>query len=126
MASEITFASSLKVLKGSLLVEHGLERTSIDMAGDAFSRNVQSIPTSAAGTAVVYSAAVTTLGVARFKNLDSTNYIELGVQVGGTFYPFVLLKPTDPPWPFRLAQGITLYARSNTSACLLDSEVFEN
>ena len=82
----------------------------------------QSIPTTAAGTAITLGG-VTTAGVCYFRNLDANNYIELGVQSGGVFYPTVKLKPGEPA-AFRHAG--TPYARANSAAVLLLYGIYED
>jgi hypothetical protein len=51
--------------------------------------------------------------LAVFENLDANNYIEIGIQVTGTFYPFLKLlagKQAGPMWLGTAAP----YARANT------------
>ena len=67
---------------------------------------------------------VTTPGIAVFENLDDTNYVEIGSYVGGTFYPFLKLKPGEK-WIGRLA--ITApYAKANTAAVELDYRIYDD
>ena len=57
---------------------------------------------------------ITTLGVAVFYNLDTTNY----VQWGGSAGVYVgRLKPSDMPHTIRLEPGATIYMKANTAAC---------
>ena len=53
------------------------------------------VTTAAAGTLIDISSFVSTPGVAGFHNIDLTevNICELGVQVTGTFFPFLSLDP---------------------------------
>jgi hypothetical protein len=124
MADEITAAVSLAVVKSSLTANFPLVRDTFSMSGDSVSRNVQSIPTTAAGTALVIAAGVSTVGWAYFRNTDATNYVEIGVQVAGTFYPVIKLKATEFGC-CRLAVS-TLYARANTAAVNLDMSIVED
>jgi hypothetical protein len=96
----------------------------INQAAQGKQSAVQSIPTTAAGTAIGLGN-IATLGLSWFKNLDATNYLELGVQVAGTFYPLVRLNAGET-YPFRFAQGITPYARANTATVKLEYEINEN
>lgn len=124
MADEITYSISLQAIKGNLSIKRDLLRQTVDMAGDAYSAQVQSIPTTAAGTAVDVASAVGTPGYAFFRNLDDTNFIDLGVQVTATFYPFVTLKAGEG-CVLRLTDT-TFHARADTSAVLLESVVIED
>lgn len=127
MADELTITRGLRFTKSNLQIEHAPNTSNVTVSGDAISHTVQSIPTTAAGTALVVAAAVSTLGWARFRNVDATNYIEVGVQHSGTtFMPFVRCNINEPASEVRLAQGITLFARANTGAALLEIEIIED
>ena len=54
-------------------------------------------------------------GWAMFANLDSTNYVELGVEVTSTFYPLVKISAGAKAGPFELSD-LTFHARANTAA----------
>lgn len=78
-------------------------------AGSVF--NTQTIGTAAAGTLIDLSELVTP-GRYRYKNVDTTNYVEVGVQVAGTFYPLDKLLPGEVS-SGRVADGVAVYARFN-------------
>jgi hypothetical protein len=79
----------------------------------------QSVPTTAAGTAVPYGAVSgATPGEIIFKNVDLVNYIEVGQQVSGTFYPFARMDPGRCCGPFNVANSVQLYWRANTLAAV--------
>lgn len=123
MANEITVTARLRATKGYLSVDRSVSKTS-NMYGTHMSDNIQSIPTSAAGTAITITAGVASAGWAWVRNTDTTNYIDIGVQVSGTFYPLIRLYPGEGH-PMRLAM-LTPYARANTAAvdlefCALES-----
>lgn len=124
MADEITVVAGLRVTKDNLKLEHSTLQNTFTMSGDARSSNTQSIPTTAAGTALTFAAAVTTAGWAFFRNLDATNFVEIGVQVAGTFYPVIKLKAGE--YGVCRFSVLTLYARSDTAATLLDLSMAEN
>lgn len=123
MASEITIATRLKAVKGYLNQDHNISSQAVDLSGSKYSDLVQNIPTTAAGTALTLTG-LGSAGWAWFRNLDTTNYIEIGVQVGGTFYPFAKLKPGEPAL-VRLGTT-TPYARANTAAANLAAFVLED
>lgn len=83
-----------------------------------------SVPTTSAGTAISL-AKLSASGAGWLVNTDATNYVEIGVQVSGTFYPLLRLDPGEG-FPIRLAQGISPYARSHTAACVLEYAVADN
>ncbi|MDA1232962.1 MAG: hypothetical protein O2856_19520 [Planctomycetota bacterium] len=57
---------------------------------------------------------ITTLGIAVFYNLDTTNYVQWG---GSTGVYVGRLKPSDTPHVFRLEPGATIYMKADTAAC---------
>lgn len=124
MAGEIKLDLRLRAVKSSVSIDQDSKAIQVvaDMAGDAFGRDVQSIPTTAGGTAISIPAAVGTAGQALFKNNDASNYVEIGVQVGGTFYPAVKLLAGEA-CAFRV--GGTLYALANTAAVKLEKFILE-
>lgn len=94
---------------------------SITTTGADRQTNIQNIGTTY--EAIVEDASIGTPGMAIFRNLDPTNYVEIGLEVAATFYPFLKLKPGDPPAIFRISG--TLYARANTAAVDLDIVIIE-
>lgn len=66
---------------------------------------------------------VSTAGLARFENLDTTNYVEIGVLVSSTFYPFLKLKAGE--FQFVRLGTSAPYAKANTAAVRLDYEIFQ-
>lgn len=129
MANEISASFNLSDNNGAVVLNRPHSFQS-DQALARHSTGVQNIPTTAAGTALVFGAGVTTLGWAYFINQDVTNYVEVGIQTGGTFFPLVRLNGGATGKKegaiFRLAQGITVYARANGSAVDLEFGVLNN
>lgn len=125
MASEINVNATLNAQKGSI----ALSRTFNKVVNWTVARNSAAVQNIAAGgtagVALTVNASVTTFGWAYFNNLDAANFIEIGVQVAGTFYPLVRMEAGEPAF-FRLAQGITLYARANTAAVDLEFGILNN
>jgi hypothetical protein len=81
---------------------------------------IQSIPTS---WTAINLGSVTSLGYIIYKNLNDTNYLELSADSGGA-NPLVKAKALDFGM-FRLT-GSTLFARSNTTACLFSYTIISN
>uniref|UniRef100_A0A6M3J564 Uncharacterized protein n=1 Tax=viral metagenome TaxID=1070528 RepID=A0A6M3J564_9ZZZZ len=92
------------------------ETIEVDVTGDAFSHEIQSIPTS--NTALVEGAAVGTPGYYFIKNLDATNYVTIGLTAS---YAIKLLA--GEICCFRAAGAI--FALANTAACLVEYWVIE-
>ena len=115
MANELSITAKLNFSKGGAKVTKA-ESVSIDVTGDAFSHEIQSIPTS--NTALVEGAAVGTPGYYWIKNLDSTNYVTIGLTGS---YAIKLLAGEVAL--FRAAGAI--FALADTAACLVEYVVIE-
>jgi len=125
MAGEITTNLTLRVMKGSLNIQQVYAGSlTLTAAVPNVAGFTQIIPTTAAGTAIALGS-VATNGVAWFQNVDAANYIEIGIQQGGVFYPLARLNYGEA-WTFRLAQGIVPYARANTGSVVLAYLIFDN
>lgn len=64
-------------------------------------------------------ASLTSLGLTAFKNLDSTNYIDIGPESGGAIIPFVRLLAGEVGI-IRLKPGITIHTQANTASVRLE------
>lgn len=125
MADEISITTRMRVVKSSLEIEKRQRTDTWDMAGDAYMDQVISVATTAAGVAITMASAIGTPGWCYARNLDATNYVDLGRQVGGTFYPMVKIQAGESVL-FRLGcANNELYARANTSAVLLALTIVE-
>jgi len=124
LANEFSITQVYNVTKGSLTQSYQ-KQFQADFNGTHYSAGVTTIPTTAAGTLIpINTTDVASGGVSKFTNTDGTNYADIGVQVSGTFYPLVRLKPGEV-WVTRLA--ITApYARAHTASVALEWEVFED
>jgi hypothetical protein len=116
MANEITITQTLLLKNTTLTWDPKLGTQNIDQAVPGVSDQTQTIPTSQ--TALNVSTEIATLGVALIKNLDETNYIQIGLVVSATFYPFARIKPTEA-YPLRLEPGVTYYAKAHTASVKL-------
>jgi hypothetical protein len=117
--ADIIANANFQVNKGSLVFQKNANIQTDPLVAAHYSAGVQNIPTTAAGTALTFSSSVSTAGWAWFINLDSTNYVEIGGQTGGTtFIPIVRIKPGG--FAFFRAATTTLYARANTAAVDLE------
>lgn len=115
MADELSITARMNFRKGGAKVNR-TENISVDITGDAFSHEIQSIPTS--NTALTEGAAVGTPGYVFIKNLDATNYVTVGLTAS---YAIKLLAGEVAL--FRAAGAI--YALANTAACLVEYVIVE-
>jgi hypothetical protein len=116
MAREITSTDALSV--NSLSLNHSNTKQ-IDQATAVYGGGVQNVGTTQEAVGI---GEVVTPGVAFFKNLDPTNFVEIGVMssgTGGTFLPLVKCKPGESA-KFRLATA-NFWARANTASVNLQT-----
>lgn len=93
---------------------------------------VATAPAMAGGVATIGFAAheaivmqdVAAAGWARFENLDSTNFVQIGIDVSAAFHPFVKLKAGEF-CILRLGTNAP-YAKADTAAVQLDYEIFQD
>lgn len=122
MANEARISFSLSITKGNL------EYTK---AGN-FQADVTGTKGPVPGALAISTSGVTidfselsTPGLVVFKNLDDTNFVEVGAYVSTTFYPLFELLPGES-YLLRLSRNLgTLRARANTAAINLSIEAFE-
>ena len=119
MADEIAVTIALSVAKGNLALAIASERFLPDMSGTRYIDNVQNIGTTAEALGV---GDVGTAGWAYFKNLDLTNYVEIGRDISG-FQAFIKLLPGEA-CVVRLGTSAP-YAKANTAAIDLKYVIIE-
>ena len=123
MADEITVDARLRVsATGYPTTDCREQALSIDMAGVHKDHHVQEIGF-AAHEAITVSGDIGTPGMAFFKNLDTTNFVQIGVLDDAAFAPLAKLLAGEPA-QFRLATG-TFYAQADTAAVNLDVCILE-
>ena len=118
MADEISLTISMLFNKGGATATRS-ESMSVDVTGDAFTHEVQQIGTSE--EEVAQGTDLGTPGYMFCKNLDATNYIEIGVTTG--VYT-VKLKAKEFAC-FRVA-GATILAKATGGACNLEYLLIED
>ena len=117
MSNELQLTVSLSFSKGNARLDRS-ESISVDITGDSIMHNTQVIGTTE--EQIVVPSDLTTYGYIFIRNLDSTNFIEVGRTTGvyndklkaGEF----LLKRCD---------GNTLYAKADTASCNTEIIVIE-
>jgi hypothetical protein len=121
MANEINYFGFLSVAKGNLSERVDAVNLQADLAGSRRIRNTQIIGTTYEAIALGDLASV---GFAMFRNLDTTNYVEIGGEQGANFVPVLRLNPGETAGPLRLA-STSVFGRANTAAVNLDCTIFE-
>ncbi len=121
MANEIQVTTRLKVTKSYLALDK-YASTSPTMTGTHYSTAAQTIGTTYEALGI--NADVATAGWAFFRNLDTTNYVEVGVEVAAAFYPLIKLKAGEAAI-VRLATS-SVFAKANTAAVNLEWMVVED
>lgn len=90
----------------------------LGMVGSHFVKAVQTIGTS---DETLDIGEIGTIGFVYLRNLDATNYIEIGSD--GTNYPLKLLKGNVALFRWNAA---AIHAKANTASCLLEYAVLEH
>lgn len=125
MSNEIEAGSSLKCSNGNFeLPKIGATTFKVDQNNPGGGEPGQ-ITATTVGVSLSL-ASITTEGWARFRNLDSTNYVEWGPYSGETFYPFGRMNPGEPAGPFRLSPGKTYHFKANVASCQVQVQVLED
>jgi len=112
MADEIAITVRLAFSKSGAKVSR-TENINVDVTGDAFTHEVQSVGTSEEELA--QGADLGTPGYLFLKNLDATNYVEVGSTTG--VYDIKLLAGEVAIYRHNSA---TVYAKANSAACLVE------
>jgi hypothetical protein len=116
MANEIRITPSFIVSNGSLYLATtpGLKYVT---QSNALVYN-QVITCTTTDTALSFDTiSAANYGMLYMINLDSTNYVDIGVQSGSSLIGFCRLKPGEPNGPFRVKPSITLRAQANSASC---------
>ena len=110
MANEVNVRATLTAKKGGAEINIGKTKT-ITMSGDQMMSNVQIVETS---VEAIDFKEVAAPGYMLIHNMDSTNYVEIGVDAAGTENFAKLLAGQFMLFP---AATATMYAKANTQAC---------
>lgn len=114
MSNEISIGISMSFSKGGASVQRS-ESISVDVAGDTFTHAVQEIGTS---EEALTEADVGTPGYVFIKNLDDTNFVEVGIA--GQYC--IKLKAGEVAL-FRADAAI--FAKADTTACNVEYWIVE-
>jgi hypothetical protein len=119
MADELSIALSISETKNSVTTARSFT-DSFDVSGTPLISAVQNIGTS---DETLSLGDVTSLGYIFLRNVDATNYVEIG-YTSGTY--FGKLKPSEFA-VLRAGAGLTaIHAKANTAAINLDYVVFSD
>lgn len=91
MADEIKLTANLKVENTGAKLERRSGTLSLDQTGDKATYTIQTIANTATA---LEQGSVGTPGLCWLKNLDATEYVEIG-YTSGSFLPLVKLKPGE-------------------------------
>ena len=120
MANEIKTDLRLIASKGGMEVDRREQKTDITMTGENLAHFVQAVPTSNTALESVDIAGLGTEGLVFLKNLDSTNYISVGLTGS-----YTIRLNAGESCLFRSNQG-GLYALANTATVNLEVLVIED
>jgi len=126
MADELTITQALTLANGNL------DTLTIPARTFKVTQNT-AVPSRVGGNQTIGFAAhealtltdLTANGWAHFRNRAPTNFVQIGVDVDGTFYPLVRLNAGESCM-FRLAQGVTPYAKADTGAVVLTRDILDD
>lgn len=125
MANEITVSMSLKCVNGDNTYDRKVNGQQYDQAAQGGRGGVQEIGFAAHEVILVTDVAVE--GWVFMRNLDGTNFVEVGIDVAAAFEPIIRMEPGEPCC-FRASKdaGATLYAKADTAAVELEYMVLED
>lgn len=113
MADEISMSASLSVSATNFVESFQPGKLSIDLASTAGAGGAQTIGHSAHEQ--ITKGDTTDGGVYFFRNLDQTNFVEVGIQhSGSTFVAFLKLLPGE--YSVGRLSSSTIFAKANTAA----------
>ena len=123
MADEITYNVVLSCRNGSFDFTRSVSNTIDQNTVGGAVPGTQSIGTTHELVDVL--ADLTAEGYFIATNLDTTNFVEIGVDVSATFYPLIRLKAGESSMG-RLSPGVAVYAKADTAACQLQFQCLED
>lgn len=118
MSDELKIGVVISFNKGGAKASR-VENIDVDITGDAFNHDIQSVGITEGELA--QSADLGTPGFVFLKNLDSTNYI----QVGSTTGVYDIKLKAGEIALYRHGSA-TIYAKANMAACLVEYLIFED
>lgn len=123
MAQEITSKMGLDLRKGNAFYTQPIITSQIDQAGTMQYANTLNVGF-ATDEILPLPTWTATQGWALFRNLDATNFLEVGLNIAATFYPVFKLLPGEPA-SMRLVPSIAYYVLADTAAVDLFYAILE-
>lgn len=112
MSNEIKIQANVQVANGSYSDQFVIPTLGVTQASQLASSGILAVATSATALPV---GSVTTLGTCCLRNLDTTNFVTVGVT-SGSYIPVLKMKPGEVAI-VRLMTGITLQLKADTATC---------
>lgn len=122
MAGEINLSFTLRCQNGNYDYNRSVQQTIDQTSAAGGVPGYQNIGTT--HEQIGGLADMTNEGIAVIRNLDDTNFVEVGVDVAAAFYPLVKVLPGEA-YVMRLAPGVAVYAKADTAAVNLLFECLE-
>jgi hypothetical protein len=119
MATQLTTTVTITYSKNGVSFSEAIVSTTEDLTGGGIASGIASVATSAA--AIPLGGVTTPGGVAYFKNLNATNYIEIGFDSSG----FVAIAKLLPGQVALIPLSAAPWAKANTAACLLQYKIMD-
>jgi hypothetical protein len=122
-ANEINTMIGFTVNKGSLNVARSVNLNfTLTNAAPNVAGGTQLITTT---PSIITTGNVATNGWSFFRNLDASNYVELGYSDTTNFQAIIRMNAGEPAL-FRLAQGAVLYGRANVTNVTVEKQIIDN
>ncbi|MCP4528937.1 MAG: hypothetical protein GY833_23960 [Aestuariibacter sp.] len=123
MANEITITGKVTLKSGGFELELNSRSLKVDQTGEGGIQQVQEIGTT---YEAIDLGQVATEGYAMFRNLDDTNFVQIGLDGGASLTPVMKLLATETAGPLRIDAAATLFALADTASCNLEVIILEN
>ena len=95
MSNEVAYQFQLLLNNGTLKDQYSSGSASATQLTPLLIRNVMTILAAPNPHTALDKGSVTTPGYAVFQNLDTVNFISIGIDVTGSFHSFLKLKPGE-------------------------------
>ena len=122
MSNEITTSVTLSLANGKLKDSRIANNIKTDQTTALSAAGVQPIGTTEEAVTV---GDVSTPRECYIRNLDATNFVEIGLKPASTFYPFCKLAVDSPPMLITISDSTTLYAKADTATVNIDKLIVD-
>lgn len=122
MANEISLTVNMQVSNGNFRTSFTPGTIQVDQAAIGGHMPIVSVGTT---EEVLGFGDIGTLGYMALRNLDGTNYVDIGPESGGAMVPIIRLEAGNVA-VMRLKPGITVRAQANTAAVKLQVVALED